>query len=51
MATLADLDAALANLQTDVTALIASQKPADVAAQVAAVNAIDATVKAATPAA
>lgn len=48
MATLADLDTAIANLQTDVTALIASQpKPVDVSTEVAAVNTIDAQVKAA----
>lgn len=43
------LNAAVAQLSTDVSALIASQTPVDLTATIAAVNAIDATVKAATP--
>ena len=46
---LTDLNAAVATLQTDVAALIAAQAPVDLTATIAAVNAIDATVKAATP--
>jgi hypothetical protein len=50
MATQVELDAAIATLKTDVETLIAAQKPVDLQPQVDAVNAIDAEVKAATPA-
>jgi prefoldin subunit 5 len=50
MAQIDDLNTAIATLQTDVNTLIASQKPVDLTAAIAAVNAVDATVKAATPA-
>ena len=50
MSTLADLDTAIATLNTDVQALIAATKPVDTSAQIAAVQAIDTAVKAATPA-
>ncbi len=50
MATTADLDAAIAKLDTDVKALIAAVgTPVDLQPQVDAVNAIDAEVLAATP--
>ena len=51
MAQIDDLNTAISTLQTDVNALIAAQKPVDLTAAIAAVNAVDATVKAATPAA
>lgn len=51
MAAIDDLNAAVAKLQTDVTALIAATKPVDLAPVITAVNALDATVVAATPAA
>ncbi len=50
MANQVELNAAIANLDADVKALIASQQPVDLQPQVDAVNAIDAEVKAATPA-
>lgn len=49
MAQIDDLNTAIATLQTDVNALIAAQKPVDLTAAIGAVNAVDATVKAATP--
>lgn len=51
MAQIDTLNAAIATLQTDVNTLIAAQAPVDLTAAIAAVNAVDATVKAATPAA
>lgn len=50
MAAIDDLNAAVATLQADVTALITAQTPVDLTPVIAAVNAIDAQVKAATPA-
>src|SRR5271154_3866827 len=53
MATQTDVDAAIKVLDTDVKALIASivpVVPVDLQAQVDAINAVDAEVKAATPA-
>lgn len=49
MATIADLDAAVAKLDADVRTLIASPPQVDVQPQVDAVNAIDAKVLLATP--
>lgn len=49
MATIADLDAAVAKLDADVQTLIASPPQVDVQPQVDAVNAIDAKVLLATP--
>lgn len=47
-----DLNTAIATLQTDVNTLIAAQpKAVDLTAAIAAVNAVDASVKAATPSA
>jgi len=51
MAQIDDLNTAIATLTTDVNTLIAATKPADLTAAIAAVNTVDATVKAATPAA
>jgi hypothetical protein len=49
MAQIDTLNTAVSTLQADVTALIAAQAPVDLTATIAAVNAIDAQVKAATP--
>ena len=51
MAQIDDLNTAIATLTTDINTLIAAQKPVDLTSAIAAVNAADATVKAATPAA
>lgn len=51
MAQIDDLTTAIATLQTDVNTLLAAQTtPVDLTGAIAAVNAIDAQVKAATPA-
>ena len=50
MAQIDDLNAAVAKLQADVTALIAATAPVNLAPTIAAVQAVDATVVAATPA-
>ena len=50
MAQIDDLNTAIANLATDIKALIAAQpKPVDLTATIAAVNSTDAEVKAAIP--
>ena len=49
MSQLDTLNAAVAKLQTDVTALVAATAPVDLTPTIAAVNAVDAAVVAATP--